>query len=127
MPPAQLPLHQALRRRRIRHARPPRRADQRALHRPPSGRAPRPEVLASHAWAYGSCDLDDDDAVLSAGGTLPKKDRYYLLDRRRHPLARAGDGVMASAVWFPSPSPSTRARMPSPSSWSHVPAPPTVT
>jgi hypothetical protein len=66
----------------------------------PSGRAARLEVFASHAWAYGSCDLDDDEAVLGAWGTLSKKERDYLLGKCQHPMARAGDGVMTSAVRF---------------------------
>ncbi len=39
----------------------------------PAGRAARLEVLASHAWAYASCDLDYDDAVLAAWSLLSKR------------------------------------------------------
>jgi hypothetical protein len=66
----------------------------------PSGRSARLEVFASHAWVYASCDLDDDEAILASWGLLSAKERDYLLDKCKHPLARAGDGAMASAVRY---------------------------
>jgi len=66
----------------------------------PSGKAARLEVLACHEWAYASCDLDDDDSVLAAVALLSKRERDYLTDKCKHPMARAGDGVLASAVRY---------------------------
>ena len=72
---------------------------ERSLPAPP-GRADRMEVFASHAWAYSSCDLSDDDAVVTAWGLLSKRERDYLLSKCKNPLARSGEGVMASAVRY---------------------------
>ena len=67
---------------------------------PPTGRAARLEVLACHEWAYASCDLDDEDAVLAAYTLLSPREKDYLIDKCKHPMARAGDGVLSSAVRY---------------------------
>jgi hypothetical protein len=66
----------------------------------PAGKAARLEVLACHEWAYASCDLDDDESVLAAVALLSKRERDYLTDKCKHPMARAGDGIIASAVRY---------------------------
>jgi len=67
---------------------------------PPTGRAARLEVLACHEWAYASCDLDDEDAVLAVYTLLSQREKNYLIDKCKHPMARAGDGVLSSAVRY---------------------------